>query len=52
MLQHQLWKGIRLNTAIDNIFNFKPKAYYYSSPLTTGTSFSIGLSIDVAALGV
>ncbi len=51
MLQHQLWKGIRLNTAIDNIFNFKPKAYYYSSPLTTGTSFSIGLSIDVAALG-
>jgi len=47
MLQHYLWRGIRLNTAVDNLFNFKPKAYYYSSPLTTGTSFSIGLSLDL-----
>ena len=47
MLQHHLWRGINLNTAIDNIFNFKPKSYYYSSPLTTGTSFSIGLSVDL-----
>jgi len=47
MLQHHLWRSIRLNTAIDNIFNFKPKRYYYSSPLTTGTSFSIGLSVDL-----
>ena len=47
MLQHHLWRGVHLNTAIDNLFNFKPKAYYYSSPLTTGTSFSIGLSVDL-----
>ena len=47
MLQHHLWRGIRLNTAIDNLFNYKPKSYYYCSPLTTGTSFCIGLSIDV-----
>ena len=47
MLQHHLWRGINLNTAIDNLFNFKPKAYYYSSPLTTGTSFCIGLSVDL-----
>ncbi|MBR7030709.1 MAG: TonB-dependent receptor [Prevotella sp.] len=46
MLQHHLWRGIRLNTAIDNLFNYKPKSYYYCSPLTTGTSFSIGLSVD------
>ena len=50
MLQHHLWRGIQLNTAIDNLFNYKPKGYYYSSPLTTGTSFSIGLSIDVDKL--
>ncbi len=50
MLQHHIWKGINLNTAVDNIFNYKPKAYYYCSPLTTGTSFSIGLSIDVDRL--
>ena len=47
MLQHYLWHGIRINTAIDNLFNYKPKSYYYSSPLTTGTSFSIGLSVDL-----
>ena len=47
MLQHHLWQGIHLNTAIDNLFNFKPKGYYYSSPLTKGTSFSIGLSVDI-----
>ena len=47
MLQHHLWRGIHLNTAIDNIFNYKPKTYYYCSPLTTGTSFSIGLSVDL-----
>jgi outer membrane receptor for ferrienterochelin and colicins len=47
MLQHHLWRGINVNTAIDNLFNYKPKAYYYSSPITTGTSFSIGLSVDL-----
>ena len=50
MLQHHLWRGITLNTAIDNLFNYKPKRYYYNSPMTTGTSFSIGLSIDVDKL--
>ena len=47
MLQHHLWRGINVNTAIDNLFNYKPKAYYYTSPLTTGTSFSIGVSVDL-----
>ena len=46
MLQHHLWRGVRLNTAVDNLFNYKPKSYYYSSPLTTGISFSVGVSID------
>ena len=50
MLQHHLWKGINLNTAIDNLFNYKPKGYYYTSPLTTGTSFTIGLSVDIDKL--
>ncbi len=47
MLQHHLWRGITVNTAVDNIFNYKPKSYYYYSPLTTGTSFSVGLSVDL-----
>ncbi|MBR4897199.1 MAG: TonB-dependent receptor [Prevotella sp.] len=48
MLQHHLWRGVNISTAIDNLFNYKPKTYYYCSPLTTGTSFSIGLSVTLA----
>ena len=47
MLQHHIWRGLHLNMAFDNLFNYKPKSYYYFSPLTTGTSFSIGLSVDI-----
>ena len=47
MLQHHVWRGITVTTAIDNLFNYKPKSYYYCSPLTTGTSFSVGLSVDL-----
>ncbi|MCR5129935.1 MAG: TonB-dependent receptor [Prevotella sp.] len=47
MLQHKIWRGITVNTAVDNIFNFKPKAYHFSSPLTTGTTLSVGLSVDL-----
>ncbi len=47
MLQHHVWRGVNINTAIDNLFNYRPKTYYYCSPLTKGTSFSIGLSIDL-----
>ena len=47
MLQHHIWRGLHLNMAIDNLFNYTPKSYYYFSPLTTGTSFSIGLSVDI-----
>ena len=47
MLQHHIWRGLNVNTAIDNLFNYKPKSYYYSSPLTTGTVFTIGLSVDL-----
>ena len=50
MLQHHLWRGVHLNTAVDNLFNYKPKSYYYSSPLTTGISFSVGLSFDLDKL--
>ena len=50
MLQHHVWQGVTVITAFDNLFNYKPKSYYYCSPLTTGTSFSIGLSVDLEKL--
>ena len=50
MLQHHIWRGICVNTAIDNLFNYVPKSYYYCSPLTTGTSFAVGVTIDIERL--
>ena len=50
MLQQHLYKAFNVNFAIDNLFNYKPKAYYYSSAMTTGTSWSLGLSIDIDKL--
>ncbi len=50
MVQHHLWRGISINTAIDNIFNYKPRAYHFCSPLTTGTTFSIGASWEIGNL--
>lgn len=31
----------------DNIFNYRPDYYYYNAPLTTGTNFLVGLSLDI-----
>lgn len=37
----------RVTFTIDNIFNYRPEYYYLNAPLTTGTSFMGGLSVDV-----
>lgn len=56
---YTLWKlqavsrieeGIKLTMALDNMFNYKPKYYYLNCPLTDGTSFMVGLSIDIDKL--
>lgn len=43
----RLWKGISLTLAVDNLFNYRPNYYYSNSPSTTGTTYSVGLSLDV-----
>ena len=50
MLQQRIWKGIKVNFAIDNLLDFTPDFYTYSSPMTTGRSFSIGATIDIDRL--
>lgn len=45
--QQNVWRGIAINLSVDNLFNYKPKVYYWNSALTTGTSFSIGASLDL-----
>ncbi len=49
-LAQKIGKAVTLNTAIDNLFNYVPDYYYSNSPTTTGTTFSVGLSIDVDRL--
>lgn len=47
MIQQHIMKGIKLNFAVDNLFNYVPKAYHYNSPLTTGRNWSVGLSLNI-----
>lgn len=45
--QQNIWKGIDLNFTVDNLFNYKPKTFYWNSPITTGTSWTLGVSLDI-----
>ena len=56
---YQLWKftlqqrfldAVNLNFNIDNLFGYTPKVYYWSSAMTTGRTFSVGISIDIDRL--
>lgn len=49
-LQQTLWRGINVNFVIDNLFNYRPRAYYWNSPLTTGTTLSVGVTLNVNEL--
>lgn len=46
-LSQRVWRGIDMTLAVDNIFNYVPSYYYNNSPATTGTTFSVGLSLDI-----
>ncbi|MDE7141822.1 MAG: TonB-dependent receptor, partial [Muribaculaceae bacterium] len=46
-LQQRVWKGININFAIDNLFAYVPKVYYWNSAPTTGRTWTLGLSLDI-----
>lgn len=49
-LVQRIGKAVKLTTALDNLFNYRPKYYYLNSPVTDGVNFQIGLSIDIHEL--
>ena len=49
-LMQTILKGINVNFVVDNLFNYVPSAYSATSPGTTGTSFSVSLSVDIDKL--
>ncbi len=49
-LQNTLGEGVRLNVAVDNIFNYAPRVYYFNSPATLGINLMAGISVDIEKL--
>ena len=46
-LAQRFGRGVTLTAAVDNLFDYVPSTYYNNSPATTGTTFSVTLSVDV-----
>ena len=38
---------VRINIAIDNIFNYAPKTYEYNSPVTLGANLMVGIGLEL-----
>lgn len=56
---YTLWKlsvtqrfgtACRLTCTADNLLNYKPKYYYFNSPMTDGINLMLGLSVDIDRL--
>ena len=46
-LLQRIGRAANLTATVDNLFNYIPEYYYSNSPATTGTTFAVGLSVDV-----
>ncbi len=46
IVQH-LWQKVRITLAFDNLFNYKPRYYYYNAPITDGMDVMLGLSVEL-----
>lgn len=42
----RLFDCLKVNLAVDNLFNYKPKYYYLNAPLTDGANFVAGVSYN------
>ena len=47
---HRFGTAFKVTTALDNLLNYRPKYYYFNSPMTDGINVMVGLSIDVDKL--
>ncbi|MCD8305239.1 MAG: TonB-dependent receptor [Prevotella sp.] len=46
-LSQRICRAYTLLLAVDNLFNYRSKKFEYNSPVTTGTTFSATLSVDI-----
>lgn len=49
-LVQRIGKAVKVNAALDNLLDYRPRYYYLNSPLTDGITFQVGLSIDIDRL--
>ncbi len=49
-ITQNVWRGVNVILSVDNLFNYIPKYYYNNSPVTNGTTFSAGLSLDISEM--
>lgn len=49
-VSHDIVRGLRAILTIDNLFNYVPRYYFSNSPVTNGTTLSLGLSADIPSL--
>ena len=50
IVQQRLYQAVQVTLGIDNLFNYRPKVYQYNSPFTTGTSFTVGVAVELEQL--
>ena len=50
IVQQRLYQAVQITLGIDNLFNYRPKVYQYNSPFTTGTSFTVGVAVELEQL--
>ncbi len=43
----RLCQKVKVSLAFDNLFNYKPRYYYFNAPITDGTDVMFGLSVDL-----
>lgn len=47
VVTQQVFRAYRLQVMVDNLFNYKPDYYSGNSPISPGTTFRIGLSVNL-----
>lgn len=43
----RIGRNVKVNVALDNLFNYRPEYYYLNAPLTDGINLQIGASLDL-----
>ena len=50
VLTQRVLKGVTVTATVDNLFDYVPGYYYTNSPMTTGRTLAVGVSIDIDKL--